>query len=384
MTCGCNLRKRITKDNILLDKRDVYLDYNATTKPNINVLAKVDKFNRNSWGNPSAQNSRGVHLYNYLIKEIDTTKQYLNCKDSNIFFACSSSSIIKKLRDRLEKRKIVTSKIEHNSLLEFSNININVDSHGSINLNELKKCFESQTLAPILIYSPVNHETGTIQSFKEIYYLAKGFKIDVIFDAVQTISRININEWLPYCDGFYFSGHKIYGLQGAAALILKTNFVSFNLEDTPLPFSLFTGTFNTPCVIALLEATNILINNFKNELNELTVLHKEALHIISKLEFHYYLESPEDGAPGIINISLPKLQKIEDLLFFLNSENIQLSRLSACTGDINKESYVLTAMGRDRLRSTNSLRISFGNGSKRDDFFKLTASIKRFLSSISY
>ncbi|MGL1894661.1 MAG: aminotransferase class V-fold PLP-dependent enzyme [Spirochaetaceae bacterium] len=384
MSCGCNLRKRITKNRILLDKRDVYLDYNATTKPCSEVLAKVDQFNRNFWGNPSAQNSRGVNLFNLLEKEIISTKKVLGCDNFNIYFDCSSSSLIKRIEDILRNREIISTTIEHKSLLESSKVKIGVDDSGQIDLKSLGQLLKYKKNNPVLIYSPVNHETGIIQPFIKVYELANKYKVKVIFDAVQTISRINFKSWLPYCDGFYYSGHKIYGLQGAAALLLKDDNIDFKLEDTPLPFSLFTGTFNTPSVIALLEATNLLINDFNNGINELKILHTEALFIISKLEYQYYIESSEYGVPGIINISFPELEKIEDLLFHLNKENIQLSRLSACTGDINRESYVLEEMGRDIKRCKTSLRISFGKYSKRDDFFKLTSSIKKFLASIKY
>jgi len=380
MSCSCNLRKRITENKIDIDKRDVYLDYNATTKPDIKVLAEVDKLNRNSWGNPSAQNSRGVHLYNILLEKINKCKNHLSAKSYYVYFDTSSTSIIKKIYKSKKDRSIYTSNIEHKSLLENSDNVLPVDINGRIDLEYLTN---NQHVAPecsILIFSPVNHETGNIQPYKEIYKICKSKKIDVIFDAVQTVSRIKLEQWRPYCDGFYYSGHKIHGLQGAAVLFIDNNIDLFDTENSPLPFSIYSGTFNTCSVIALLESTEILFK-YPENLRDLQTLHKEAINIIMNIK-DVNIESSINGAPGIINISLPPNKSIENLLLFLNKNGIQLSRFSACTDDINGESYVLKNMGRDINRCKSSLRLSFGKYSKRDDFFRVTSSINKYYNEL--
>ncbi len=379
MSCGCNLRKRIIKEKISISKRDVYLDYNATTKPNLDALAAIDRVNRNFWGNPSAQNSRGVNLFNLLIEEITKIKKIFKINNDFIYFDVSSSSLIKRIAANVPDKTIITTQIEHNSLINNSNIKIKVDTSGKMDLSKLKTTI-SNNRDSILIYSPVNHETGNIQNIKEIYSICRENEVNVILDAVQTIPRVTLKNWLPFCDGFYYSGHKIHGIQGAAVLILKEKIIDFRLEDTPLPFSLYDGTFNTPGVIGLLEATKVLFHKYDDYLNDLKVLHKEALNILKRLDENYIIESDINSAPGIINISLPIIDKVEDLLIHLNREAIQIGRLSACSGDINMESHVLKAMGRNSDRSSTSLRISFGRESKRDDFFRLTSAIMGFLS----
>lgn len=381
MACGCNLRKRINSEKLKLSQRDIYLDYNATTKPSLESLSAVDKINRNFWGNPSAQNSRGVSLYNILESNIDETKKILNCNEYNCYFDTSSTSIVYNISILPIKYSIITTTIEHKSLTDVSDYIIGVDSNGKMDLSSLKNILSKSISNPLVIISPVNHETGNIQSIKEIFNITEEFNTPVIFDAVQTISRIPIKEWLPYCSGFYFSGHKIHGLQGAAVIYIKENIIDFGTKENPLPFSIYKGTFNTSSVIALLESTKTLFKSFHEYASELTILHKEALIIIKKLEEFYYMESEIGGTPGIINISFPSIDKIEDLLIHLNRNGIQVGRLSACSGDINMESTVLTSMGRNSKRSSTSIRISFGKDSKRDDFFKLTASIRSFLAS---
>lgn len=383
MSCGCNLRKRITIKNIELDnKRDIYLDYNSTTKPDTEILALTDRINRNLWGNPSSQNSRGVLIYNSLLKEIHEVKKLLKIPEYNPYFDTSATSIIEKIAAYVNRRKIITSSIEHQSLLKKSSHHITVDSNGQINLNILEKILSNSKDKKIIIYSPVNHETGSIQKCKDIYKLASKYRTNVILDCVQAISRLETSKWLPYCDGFYFSGHKIYGLQGSALLFLKKGIIDFKTEDSPIPFSLYSGTFNTPSSFAILYACKKIFINFQDYITELKALHEDAKRILLKLSPDIKIESPEDSAPGIINISIPKTKSIEELMLYLNTKGIQISRLSSCSGDINDDSYILKEMGRDSSSYKKSLRISFGKDSKRDDFYRLSSALHNYLSSL--
>lgn len=379
MSCGCNLRKRINKEHLTTDIRDVYLDYNATTKPDIKILAEIDRVNRKYWGNPSAQNSRGVDLYNLIMSKLHQCKSRLKIEQYDSFFDTSSSSLIEKIYKHHSFENIVSSTIEHPSLLQYSNIQVKVNTNGAIDLIELENSIKDTK--SIIIFSPVNHETGNIQPIKEIFSIATKHNTPIIFDAVQTITRLELESWLPYCDGFYYSGHKIHSIQGAAALFIKEGIINFNLENNPLPFSLYIGTINSPSVIGLLEATIQLQNNFTNYITTLKILHREALAILQNIK-QIKIESNEESAPGIINITLTEIDNIEEVLLFLNRDGIQTGRLSACSGDINSESNVLKSMGRDNITSKHSLRLSFGKDSKRDDFFRVTSSLKKYYNKL--
>ncbi len=380
MGCGCSLRKRINKSNLILSNRDVYLDYCATTKPDLEVLAAIDKVNRIYWGNPSAQNSRGITLFNDIEKRVALLKSRFDDQNSDIFFDSSSTSIIKKIKNYSDY-SIISSNIEHNSLLECADVQVPVDNLGQINtdilINTIKTCKK-----PLLVYSPVNHETGNTQNISQLFGIANNFKCPVILDLVQTVSRIPHNDWFNFCDGFYFSGHKIHGVQGAALLYLKRQIIDFNRSNSPIPFSLYDGTINSSGVIGLLVATELLFDNFFNDYNTVKTLHNDALTILESIKCNKNFESANNSY-GIINISFDFIEKIEDLLLYLNSEGIQTGRISACSGDVNRESTVLSSMNRGTKRSKTSIRLSFGKYSKRDDFYRFSSAINNFVSSLN-
>lgn len=375
MACKCNLRKRINKAKLKPNNREVYLDYCSTTQPDQNTLRIVDKINRNLWGNISAQNSRGVALYNYIVMETEKCLQTFEIPNYLYYFDTSSTSIVNRIKYQTKNRKIVTSECDHISIIDRADFKLKVNEGGEIDIDKILEINTNKNL--IFIYSIVNHETGNIQDFKYIYDFCKKNNIFVIIDGVQTISRIYFKEWINYCDGFYFSGHKIHGLQGAASLYIKPETIDFKTKDHPIPFSLYTGTFNSVGVAALLEATINLGINIPNDISTLKVLHTDALQILKEIP-DFTMESNVNGAPGIINFSIPDINT-EEFLLKLNEDDIEIGRLSACSGDITAESYVLKAMGRSSNRCKTSLRVSFGKYSKRDDFFRLRSSICDYL-----
>lgn len=372
MGCKCKLRSKLLKRAIKTNlQTDIYLDYNATTPVHNEVLAQYENFTRRYWANPSSQHALGIEVYSLLQKELLKIQQTLKIKSGNLYFTPSATYTSDKLITIYGRDRIYTSSTEHNSLKMSGIKTLPVNAQGEMNPADIKK-IKQQTSAPVLIYSPVNHETGAIQPIKEIWHECRKYNIPVILDAVQAAARLAPDRWSNYCDGFYLSGHKIYSTKGAGLLWLnKENTNLLNNEDDLLNSMLIPGTPDTAACIALSKALEIHCKEFRETDNYLRVLNNEAKTIFESGEYPYYLESPENAVPGVLCISLPWIRDIENFLLYLNSQKIYLSRFSACTWDYKQPSAILLVMGRPKSRALTSLRISFGRYSKRADFFAL-------------
>ena len=79
-----------------------------------------------------------------------------------------------------------------------------------------------------------NNETGVIQDMLSIVKWAKEQNIKVHTDAVQALGKIDIDFEELDIDAMTISSHKIYGPQGAAALILNKK-----IDLKPQPCSVF-------------------------------------------------------------------------------------------------------------------------------------------------
>jgi cysteine desulfurase len=224
----------------------------------------------------------------------------------------------------------------------------------------------------LVLYSPLNHESGAVQEAQAVFALAKKKNALVCVDAVQALFRLPRKLWLPWADICVVSGHKIGAPMGVGLLCVREE-SGFDpvLHDETLEFSLFDGTCNGPGIAAFDEALRDFVQHEADIFRHLSVLTAEGIDILANAPFPVHIETPKNSRRGILCISLPNIENIEDLLIFLSGRDVYVSRFSACSGDLSRPSAVLTAMGRPRERTQKSLRISLGENSQRSDFFVL-------------
>ncbi|MDC7126021.1 MAG: aminotransferase class V-fold PLP-dependent enzyme [Spirochaetales bacterium] len=399
MACKCELRKKIKAAAATwTPERTVYLDYNATTPVDPRVIGAFERACRHNWGNPSSLHSAGTAGWDELQNLYNTAGNFFSVATDG-FSLCSNgteaiNTAILGFAARNHNANFITTNIEHQAVkhplfhlakkspaapssYNGNVITLKVDEDGKLNLHELEKAIKQGRGISVITYSPVNHETGSIQPIKEISEIAKRNGAIIIMDAVQAAPRMCPSKWSQYCDVFCMSGHKIYAPKGSALLWKKSN-----IKLAPLSLggnqngSLFPGTENIPGAAALSEAIKLMQKEQADELKILSALKKDAINILKQSSIPFKVESPQDSVPGILCISLNSHPNMEKLLFKLNESNICLSRFSACSEKINGQSNILRQMGRSTLTSQSSLRISFGRWSKREDFYKLAKALK--------
>ncbi|MCL2793211.1 MAG: aminotransferase class V-fold PLP-dependent enzyme [Spirochaetaceae bacterium] len=397
MACSnCERKERLLKKiaDTHIEKKITYMDYNATTPVLAESIGAFERSCRKNWGNPSNCHTAGVRAWEELEKNRETITKYFNIKKENIFFCSSGSEAIFAGIHGINSPKtfFISSVIEHSSVIK--NISslpheqyhlLKVSSNGIINMEEFSKVLEKNKGKNIvIIYSPVNHETGVIAPVKEIYQKAKEYNALVFLDAVQAAARLPVNEWQPYCNIFAVSSHKLYAPKGSGFLAstkeyaLKPFRYGGNQEN-----GLFPGTENTPAISAFAKSVEYLSINFKSEISRLKTLTDEGLKILQSLPYKIILESPENRTPGILCLSLPEVKEIEPFMDFLYLKGICISRFSACSENEKAPSEILTAMGCPPERAKKSIRISTGIYSKREDYFALADAIKEYFQTLN-
>ena len=395
MACrNCSFRKKIEKYRNNESKKTVYLDYSATTPIDIRVLGAYEKACRHYWANPSSFHSSGQSSFSGLEKCRAQIGKSLDLKNpDNIFFTNStytaSSALIKLMIKDKQIKRVITTNIEHSSINDCLNtfngntieiIKLKVDNNGMINLRELETFLKEKK--SIVIYSPVNHETGSSQNYIEIFKIADLYNSFVFFDAVQTISRVEPQEWIHNCHGFIISAHKIYGPKGTVLLYISPDLhIDFDNDSCEQEGGLFYGTVDLPSIMAFNEAISLHMDSIEDDLNHFVLLSNDFFNILDNSQIRYMRESPDNSIPGILNISLTdKKIDMEDLFVYLYSENICISRYSACSGKVNGPSEILSNMGRKGFRASQSLRISLGRKTQRSELFLLVKALSSFLA----
>ncbi|RCW54649.1 cysteine desulfurase family protein [Halanaerobium sp. ST460_2HS_T2] len=363
-------------------KKNIYLDNAATTKALPEVTSAVVEALEKNYANPSSLHNFGLKAEKVLKKSRKIIAEYLGIQSKEIIFTSggteSNNLAIRGITEAYKNRgkHLITSPIEHSSVAELFKVlekegwqvdRVKVDQEGHVDLEHLKSLITKDTL--LVSIMQVNNELGTIQPLEKIAKIIKDKNALSFFhvDGVQGFGKIHsqLDQW-PI-DLYSISGHKIHGPKGVGALYIKKG---INLK--PLIYgggqerNLRSGTENVPAIAGLGEAVKKLPELTTKAIFEqkLVKLRKYLLNYLNDIE-EVVINSPEFGAPHIINFSIPGI-KGETMLHALESRGIYISTGSACSSQ-KKGSRIINACGLSQARSESALRVSLNKEITKDD-----------------
>lgn len=356
----------------------VYLDNSATTKPCAAAVKKAVEMMSENYGNASSLHNCGYSAKKELDAARSALASFLSCRENEIYFTSGGTSANNTaifgtaLSKKREGRKIITTKLEHPSVLKsfelleregFEAVYLSPGKNGKINLDELYNAVDGGTV--LVSVMAVNNEIGSIQEISKIKDIIKAKKSGAYFhcDAVQAFGKIPLTPKKYGIDLMSVSAHKIHGVKGAGAL-----FVSSGVKITPVTVGggqengIFSGTEPMPAICAFAAAVGDLGSIDKNleKAGELKSLFLEKLKNLDKV----YVNSPGDALPYIINISVEGVPS-QVMLNSLSAEGIYVSAGSACSK--GHRSSVLAAVGVAPKLIDCALRISLSKNTTEND-----------------
>ncbi|MGP4062591.1 cysteine desulfurase family protein [Halobacillus sp. H74] len=349
----------------------IYLDNSATTRPLPEVLDSFQKAADQYYANPSSVHSFGSEAERLLERSRKQASSLLQVDPQEVVFTSGGTEgnnmAVKGIAFQHQTRgkHLITSRIEHPSVIQafgaleslgFEVTYINVNKEGKVNLEELKGALrEDTTLVSIM---SVNNELGTLQPIKEIGRILKDYpKIFFHVDHVQGIGKIDlpIKDWgIDLCT---ISGHKIHGLKGTGALVVQKYVSLFPLlHGGSQESEVRAGTENLPGAVAFVKALRLLHEDQSGKSDHLRTL-RHLLWTSLKKRSYCQINSPRDGAPHIVNFSIPGY-KPEVVIHSLGQKGIFISTKSACSSKQPDVSTVLKACNLDHDLTTSALRVS--------------------------
>ena len=366
--------------------KKIYLDYQATTPVDPEILEKMLPFFSVNFANPHSNNHQDGRSANEVIEEArENVANLINAQSSEIIFTSgateSNNLALKSIAKNYFENKcqIISCKTEHKCVVEschelekegFEVTYLDVDEEGLIKIDELENILKKEkSLVSIMM---ANNETGVIQDVKKIGELCKKYNSIFHSDIAQSIGtqKIDVNEMS--IDACSISAHKIYGPKGIGAL-----YVSNNIKNTLRPLmsgggqemGLRSGTQSPALCVGLGEACKDLIENRKKYVQHFKEIKSALLSglINSKIDFEIN-GSVEKRIPNNLNISI-KGKVAEQLFNFM--PHIALSSGSACTSGTIERSHVLSSMKLDDARIDGSFRISAGRNTTKEEIKEL-------------
>ena len=359
----------------------VYLDNNATTKVDEEVVKAMLPYFSEYYGNPFSLHLFGAETGKAVSEARQTIADILKAKPSEIIFTASGSEadnlairgIAKAYKHR--GKHIITSTIEHpavkNTFMDlmedgFEVTMVPVDENGVMIMDEFKKALREDTILVSVMHA--NNEVGTFQPIEEIAKITKERKIIFHVDAVQTMGKVEIYPEKMGIDLLSFSGHKFHAPKGIAVLYKRDGvrlariITGGNQEGKRRP-----GTSNVPYIVGLAKALQMAVANMKEEWNREETLRDYFEDEVSKRIPEIKINGK--GArrlPGTSSITFKYLEG-ESMLLNLSLKGIAVSSGSACSSDSLQPSHVLLAMGIPAEFAHGTLRFSLSKYTTKEE-----------------
>jgi cysteine desulfurase len=361
--------------------KTVYLDHNATTPVDPQVLDAILPFYKDEYGNASSIYSKGKTARIAVERARGIISSALCTEPVDIIFVSGGTEAnnlaIKGVAYSYKQKgnHIITTKIEHSAVLntcQFLEKNgflvtfLDVDKTGRVEPEDVKRAITDKTIMVTIMHA--NNEVGTIQPIEQIGNICKEKNVIFHTDTVQSFGKIPIDVDKMNVDLLSISAHKLYGPKGVGALYIRKKVRLMPLmHGGPHERKLRAGTENVPGIVGLGRATEIAIKNMDEESKRIKDL-RDMLHngLLSNLTHLHLNGHPTERLPGTLNLGFEYIEG-ESIILSLDMKGICASTGSACTSGSLEPSHVLSAMGVDPVISQGSIRFSLGRINTKKD-----------------
>lgn len=359
---------------------EVYFDNAATTKILDEIKEElIDIYNK--YGNPSSLHKLGRDSrYNIEAFRKKIAKTF-NVDEKDLIYTSSATEannlIIKGIAKKFLKGHIITSKVEHKSILRvceyleskgYEVTYLNVSEDGNIDIEELKSNIKENTF--LVSIMAVNNETGVKNPIKEIGNILKDKKIYFHSDIVQYALKEKIDVEKLNLDAFSLSFHKLHGPKGIGLAYINSK-VPFE-KSMHGGFQERNKRAGTENLTSIVIASKIYLNLYDNLEKDNEYIKKLNMYFLDKLkEFGDKIRiNGKNRVNNILNIEI-KDKNIEYLLPLFDLNGIYLSGGSACQSGALSPSHVLISMGLSDKRANSCIRISLSryNNFEEIDYF---------------
>jgi cysteine desulfurase len=351
----------------------VYLDFNATTPLDSEVLEAMRPFIECEFGNPSSTHWFGIAPRKAIKKARIQVAEILNCDPSEIIFTSggteSNNHAIIGTAQCLKHNgsHIITTEIEHPAVSKvcshlesrgFSVTRLGVNEDCLVNALELKEAITSETILITVMHA--NNEVGTIEPIEEIAQVAKEKGIIFHTDAAQSVGKIATDVKSLGVDLLSIAGHKLYAPKGVGALFIRKGITpNIFMHGAGQEMGKRAGTENVPGIVGLGKACEVagrdLDFNSLRMKNTRDALFNGLHKAWSDLRRNGH---PEKVLPNTLSLSFKGFEA-NRILEEIGLE-IAASAGAACHSDLVEISHVLVAMGLPKHWAKGTIRFSTG------------------------
>jgi cysteine desulfurase len=352
----------------------IYLDYNATTPVEPEVLDAMLPYFSGEFGNAASIHTVGQRARAAVETARDQIAALLGARSQEIVFTSGGTesdnhAIFGIVRSAPGATKhIITTSIEHEAVLntcqalEKDGVAVTylpVNSEGLITVEQVEEAIRPHTVLITVMHA--NNELGTVQALAEIGKLAAQRDIYLHTDAVQSAGKLSLDVKTLGVDLLSLSGHKFYAPKGIGALYIRGGSrLQQLLYGGHHQRGFRPGTENVPGIVGLGKAAELARLALASDAERVGNLRDKLEHgLAARIPDSHVNASHAPRTPNTTNLTFPGIEG-EAMVIALDMKGIAVSTGAACSSGAVEPSHVLTAIGLSAEDARASIRFSLG------------------------
>jgi cysteine desulfurase len=379
--------------------RPVYLDNNATTRTDPQVVAAMLPYFSDQFGNASSTHAFGADVAEAVKGARQAVALLIGAAfDHEVVFTSggteSDNAALLSALDVGEadgRSEIVTTQVEHQAVLapaayleKTRGVKVHyvgVDAAGRLDLDAYKAALGPRTALASVMWA--NNETGTLFPVAALAELAHAAGALFHTDAVQAVGKVPMDVKAAAIDMLSLSGHKLHGPKGIGALYVRKG-VKFRplIRGGHQERGRRGGTENVPAIVGLGKAAELALAHLADEGTRVRGLRDRLEQgLLQRIEGCRVNGDGECRLPNTANLAFDFLDG-EAILNRLDRAGIAASTGSACTSGSTEPSHVLKAMNVPARALHGALRLSLSRETSGADVDRVLEALPGIVAAL--
>lgn len=352
----------------------LYLDHAATSPVRPEVLDAMEPYLTGVFGNPSSHHSAGEAAASALEDARRRVARVLGMRTGDVIFTAGGTEAnnlavkgIALAALARGRRHVVTTPIEHESILESANYlqlfhdiavtHVPVTRAGRVSVDALSAALREDTALVSLGHA--NNEIGTVQDVSSLSAVTRAAGVPLHLDAVQSAG------WLPLhdldVDAVSIAGHKFGAPKGIGALGVRGRVpLEPLLHGGGQERGRRSGTENVAGALGLAVALDLAEAERSTASARVGALTSRFIDfVLASVPQAALTSDPVDRLPATASFTFAGTSG-EAVLLELERRGVISSSGSACAAGSDEPSHVLVACGIAPEVAQTSVRFAFG------------------------
>src|SRR5579859_1530936 len=368
----------------------IYLDNNATTATEHEVLDAMMPYFAGDYGNASSIHAFGQRARAAVETAREQVSALIGARPQEVVFTSGGTeadnhaivgllklfpATLRDVAGHSAPKHVITSAIEHEAVLntcqalEQDGVEVTylpADAQGIVAAGNVREAIRKNTVLITVMHA--NNELGAVQPLEEIGRVAADADIYFHTDAVQSAGKIPLDVDSLRLDLLSLSGHKFYAPKGVGALYIRSG--------TPLKQLLYgghhqrghrPGTENVPGIVGLGKAAEIARNSLAEDARRISGWRDRLEQgLLARIPQSKVNGGRAPRTPNTTNIAFSGIEG-EALVIALDLKGLACSTGAACSSGAVEPSHVLTAIGLSAEEARSTLRFSLGRHTSASD-----------------